>query len=90
MSRLRALHPDAIFISARTGRGVADLVGAVEDRLRAGTTLLHLAVPYERADVIAAAHRLGEVVAEKHEDDAAAIDVRLYSKDLAQFAEFAV
>ena len=90
VARLRTLHPDALFISARTGEGVDLLLGAVEERLRSTTTLLHLDVPYTRADVIAAAHRLGEVVAEKHDDDSTILDVRLPARHLAQFQEFLV
>jgi GTP-binding protein HflX len=90
VARLRTLHPDALFISARTGEGVDLLLGAVEERLRSTTTLLHLDVPYTRADVIAAAHRLGEVVAEKHDDDSTILVVRLPARHLAQFQEFLV
>lgn len=90
VARLRTLHPDALFISARTGEGVDLLLGAVEERLRSTTTLLHLDVPYTRADIIAAAHRLGEVVAEKHDDDSTILDVRLPARHLAQFQEFLV
>jgi GTP-binding protein HflX len=88
--RLRTLHPGALFISALTGEGVDDLLGAVEERLRSATKLLHLDVPYSRADIIAAAHRLGEVVAEKHDDDSTVLDVRLPARHLAQFEEFLV
>ena len=90
VARLRTLHPDALFISARTGAGVDLLLGAVEERLRSTTTLLHLDVPYTRADIIAAAHRLGEVVAEKHDDDSTILDVRLAARHLAQFQEVLV
>ncbi len=90
VGRLRTLHPGALFISALTGEGVDDLLGAVEERLRSATKLLHLDVPYSRADIIAAAHRLGEVVAEKHDDDSTVLDVRLPARHLAQFEEFLV
>jgi hypothetical protein len=50
--------------------------------------LLRLSIPYERGDVLAAAHRLGEVLVEKHEDTATVIEARIPVIDQSRFAEF--
>ncbi len=90
LGRLMRLRPDALVISARTGLGVPTLIEEMADRLRPVTSLVHLEVPYERGDVVAAAHRLGEVVVEKHDATATLLDVRLKAEDLPLFKDFVV
>ncbi|MEX1271616.1 MAG: GTPase HflX, partial [Acidimicrobiia bacterium] len=90
LGRLRNLHPEAAFISARTGEGIEDLLRMVSERLAEGTVVLRLQIPYSRSDLIASAHRLGEVLAEKHEDTGAVMEVRVPSADSDSFAEFAL
>ncbi|MEX2424033.1 MAG: GTPase HflX [Acidimicrobiia bacterium] len=90
LGRLRNLHPEAAFISARTGEGIEDLLRMVSERLAEGTVVLRLQIPYSRSDLIASAHRLGEVLAEKHEDTGAVMEVRVPSADIDSFAEFAL
>jgi GTP-binding protein HflX len=63
--RLAERWPEAVVISARTGSGVGELVRAVGERLRAMTELVELLIPYERGDLLAAAHRGGEVLTER-------------------------
>jgi len=88
VGRLRALYPDALFISAQEGDGISELRSAIVDALAQQTTLLHLSIPYDRGDVVASAYRLGEVVAVKHEDEGTLLDVRLPHHSVAAFAEF--
>ena len=88
LARLRAVHPDAVFISARTGAGVEDLLERVAERVAATSVAILLEIPWARSDIIAAAHRLGEVIAEKHEDTGAVLEVRLPVDRLDGFREF--
>ncbi len=88
IGRLRRLYPDAPTISALTGEGVEDLLAFLGDRLHAETVLLRLSIPYERGDVLAAAHRLGDVLVEKHEDTSTVIEARIPVIDQSRFAEF--
>lgn len=90
LGRLRNLNPDAAFISARTGEGIDELLRLVSERLAEGSVVLRLQIPYSRSDLIASAHRLGEVLAEKHEDTGAVMEVRIPSADIDSFAEFAL
>ncbi|HZD04605.1 MAG TPA: hypothetical protein VE173_06800, partial [Longimicrobiales bacterium] len=71
------------------GTGLDELRAALTQGLEARTTLMHLAVPYERGDVVAFAHRLGEVIAEKHDEQGTLIDVRVPSDRASEFTEFA-
>lgn len=90
INRLRNLYPGAVSISARTGEGIADLLDAISEVLRNRTSLVHLEIPYERGDVLAAAHRLGEVLVEKHDDQGTLLDVRLPGDQIDRFTGYVV
>ena len=88
LTRIRNLYPDASFVSARTGEGLDELVDTITSALEKQMTLLHLAVPYDRGDVVASAHRLGEVVAEKHDEHGTLLDVRVPAHRVPEFTDF--
>ena len=90
LARLKTLHPDAVAVSARTGENVDELLEVIAERLKARMTLLRLEVPYERGDVVAAAHRIGEVEVEKHDDTGTILEVRVPNPDVERFSEFVV
>lgn len=90
MARLQNLHPGAAAISARTGAGLNDLLERVAEILRTRSVLMHLEIPYERSDLIAAAHQVGEVVAEKHDELGTRLDVRLPDEHVDRFAAYVV
>lgn len=90
VKRLQNLWPEAIFISAQSGIGLDDLRHAINDELSKGLIVMSLAIPYERGDLVAAAHRVGEVIEEKHDDEGTILDVRLPSREVATFSQFAV
>jgi len=78
----------AVPISAVTGDGVLDLLGAIADRLRLLTDLVELVVPFDRGDVMAALHREGEVIEESATDDGMHYQARLEPSAVGQFHEF--
>lgn len=90
VTRLRNLWPDAVLISARTGEGLDELQHAIAEALSKDLLTLTLSVPYDRGDVVAAAHRVGEVIEEKHDADGTILDVRVPEREIGQFSEFAV
>jgi GTP-binding protein HflX len=90
VTRLANLWPDAVLISARAGEGLAELQAAIGDALSKDLITLTLNVPYDRGDVVAAAHRIGEVVEEKHDSAGTILDVRVPERSRARFEEFVV
>lgn len=88
LKRVRNLYPDAVAISALKGEGLEDLLEAVADAITRQMITLSLTVPYERGDVVAAAHRLGDVISEKHDDNGTILDVRVPAPIANQFADF--
>ena len=87
-NRLRALHPEAIFISAKEGDGIDELLDAVVDGLNAKTVELELHVPYARGDVLAELHEVGDVLDLAHTPDGTEITVKMPHDDAARFREF--
>ena len=75
--RIANLYPEAVLVSALTGEGLEQLTSHLADYLDADRSLVRLEVPYARGDVVAAAHRQGEVVAEKHDEHGTVLEVRL-------------
>jgi GTP-binding protein HflX len=57
---------DAAIVSARTGQGVDALLERVEALLVPTRRIVEALVPYDRADLVALAHREGEVHKEEH------------------------
>ena len=87
---LVADHPGSVAISAAAGEGIDDLRLILADRLRALTTVIELAVPYDRGDVIAAIHREGEVVSTTDEAAHLRVRARLSDASAGRLAEFVV
>jgi GTP-binding protein HflX len=83
--RISNLYPDALLVSAITGEGLEALVDAINTALATGLVTLSLAIPYERGDLVAAAHQMGEVVDEKHDENGTILDVRVPAAVAARF-----
>ncbi|MEN2737865.1 GTPase HflX [Microbacterium sp. X-17] len=64
---LRGLAPDAHFVSSRTGEGIAELRAAIEDALPLPAVEIRALVPYDRGELVAAAHTAGHIVSQSHE-----------------------
>lgn len=89
-TRLENLWPEAVMISARTGEGLDELKAAIGDALSKDLVTLSLSVPYDRGDVVAAAHRIGEVVEEKHDAEGTILDVRVPERSVVRFSDFVI
>jgi GTP-binding protein HflX len=82
LARLRRIAPGAVFVSARTGRGIEQLAAAVDARLPRPSVEVHVLVPYERGDLVSRVHSTGEVLTEEHTGDGTLMAARV-SGDLA-------
>ena len=63
-----ASGPDAVSISARTGKDVGALLAAIEARLTVGLERVRCALPSGRGDVLAWLRRVGRVIEEYYRD----------------------
>jgi GTP-binding protein HflX len=88
VQRLRALHPDAVFISAATGTGIDELLDAVVAGLDARTVELQLEIPYGRGDILADVHNTGDVVDVDHLATASHVTVKLPHEEANRFRTY--
>jgi GTP-binding protein HflX len=87
--RIENLYPHALLISALEGIGLEGLLEKIGEALNRQLIVMSLAIPYNRGDVVAAAHRVGEVIEEKHDEEGTIIDVRVPAAESERFAAFA-
>lgn len=85
---LAKLHEGSVWVSALTGENLDELVATIGDRLRTGDRVITLHLPLDRGDLLAAAHREGEVLDTSIEDEYVVVHVVLDSVGVARFAEW--
>ncbi|MBN2621733.1 MAG: GTPase HflX [Acidimicrobiales bacterium] len=84
------LHEGSVALSATTGEGVDRLLATIGDRLRSLTTVVELLIPFERGDLLAAAHRAGEVLAEAPGEGGMRVRGRFDDAAVGRFREYVV
>jgi GTP-binding protein HflX len=67
LSRLQRREAHSYVVSARTGRGMAQLLSAVEQDLPRPAHTVEAVVPYDRGDLISRTRREGEILQVEHE-----------------------
>jgi GTP-binding protein HflX len=75
-------------VSALKGTGLEEMLGRVAELLERPMVTLTLEIPYDRGDLVAAAHRIGDVVEEKHDDQGTILEVRIPESAREQFTAF--
>jgi GTP-binding protein HflX len=88
--RLGALYQGSVAISALTGEGTADLLGAATRALAADSVELELFLPYDRGDLVALLHDRGDVMKETHEAEGTRVIARVPSEIAPSVHEFQV
>ncbi|ABD12864.1 GTP-binding protein HflX [Frankia casuarinae] len=76
---LRQLAPDAVFVSARTGEGLAALVDALCARVPHPDVEMRVLVPYTRGDLVSRVHANGEVLTMEHTETGTRLSARVSS-----------
>jgi GTP-binding protein HflX len=88
--RLAEVWEGSVALSAATGEGIDDLLQAIGGRLRSLTAVVEMVIPYARGDLLAAAHRSGEVLRASADEAGMHIRGRFDEAALARFREFVV
>jgi GTP-binding protein HflX len=88
--RLVDVYEGSVAVSAVTGEGIDRLLATVGDRLRSLATVVELVIPYERGDLLAAAHRAGEVLYEEAGEGGMHLRGRFDDATIGRFREFVV
>ena len=74
-SELAAAYPGSVVAAARTGLNLDEVLRAIGARLRHRDRVMTVRVPLARGDVLAAAHREGDVLETRVDDDAMIVTV---------------
>jgi GTP-binding protein HflX len=75
--RLVDREPHSVVVSARTGAGFENLLAAMQEDLPVPSDVVDVVVPYHRGDLVARAHREGQVLVEEHESQGTRLRARV-------------
>ncbi len=87
---LASAYPGSVYASATTGENLDAVIVAIAERLRSDDRVFTVRLPLERGDLVAAAHREGDVIETTVEDDAVVLRVALDPVGAARFREWRV
>jgi len=87
---LQELYPNSVAISARTGKGIAELLAEISTQIRPEREFVELKIPHEQAAAIARLHKVGQVIERKYLAKTAKFKARIPPHHHAEFAEFIV
>jgi len=79
VSRLQRREPHSFVVSARTGRGIAELLAGLERELPRPPVELEVVVPYDRGDLVSRVHTEGEVLEVGHEESGTRVRARVHA-----------
>jgi GTP-binding protein HflX len=85
---LRGLEPNAIFVSARTGEGVEELLAAIAAALPVPSVELDLLIPYERGDLVASLHEHGRILTTSYEESGTRVSALVNEEHAAALRPF--
>ncbi|HEX2563247.1 MAG TPA: GTPase HflX [Acidimicrobiales bacterium] len=88
--RLVDVWEGSVALSATTGEGVEDLLLTIGSRLRSVMPVVEMLIPFDRGDVLAAAHRAGEVLRESAGETGMLIRGRFDDATVNRYREFVV
>lgn len=89
LAELRHKHPEAIFCSARTGKGMEELKASIDARLPRPAVEIDALVPYSRGDLINAIHEHGEFLSQEHTAEGTLVKARVHPDLAGALREYA-
>jgi len=90
LARLHELYPHSVAISARTGKGISELLGEISTQIRPERELVELKIPHERAALISRLHEVGQVLERRYYGKMAKFKARIPPHYHSEFAAFIV
>jgi GTP-binding protein HflX len=89
LQRLLRMEKRAIAVSARTGRGIAELLALIDNELPRPSVEIEALVPYTHGRLVARAHSEGDVISEEHTPEGTLLKVRVHEELAAELAPYA-
>ena len=87
---LSKLYEGSVWVSALTGENLDEVLGAIGDSLSTNDRVVTLYLPLDRGELVAAAHREGEVIDTTITDENVVLRVVLDPVGVARFSEWRV
>jgi GTP-binding protein HflX len=88
IDKLRGVFPDAAFISAQAGRGIDELLSAIESELTKLRVEVEVLIPFDRGEMVARVHEIGEVLTEDYAEAGTRMVVRIPREVMSEFDDF--
>ncbi len=90
LAQLLAREPHAVVVSARTGEGIDELLGAIESDLPRPAVAVTVLLPYERGDLLHQIHTSGDIETLSHEVDGTHVVARVGEQLAHELSAYAV
>ncbi|HWM32773.1 MAG TPA: GTPase HflX [Pseudolysinimonas sp.] len=87
---LRGLEPAGVFVSARTGAGIDELIERIAEALPSPEVEVTLLVPYDRGEVISRLHVSGRVLSTDYAEEGTRVTALVHPQRLAEVQDFVV
>jgi GTPase len=85
---IRGLEPTGVFVSARTGEGIDELLVRIAEVLPAPEIEVSLLVPYDRGEVISRLHVQGRVLSTDYREDGTLVSALVHPARVSDLQEF--
>ena len=85
---IRGLEPTGVFVSARTGEGIDELLERIAEVLPAPEVELTLLVPYDRGEVISRLHVQGRVLSTDYREEGTLVKALVHPARVSDLNEF--
>jgi GTP-binding protein HflX len=89
LQRLLRIEKRAIAVSARTGRGIDELLALIDSELPRPSVEIEALVPYTLGKLVARAHTEGEVISEEHPPEGTLLNARVHEEQAAELTPYA-
>ncbi|MET3806997.1 GTP-binding protein HflX [Nakamurella sp. UYEF19] len=90
LGRLRHLMPHAVFVSARTGEGIAELRAVIAGALPDPAMRIEVLVPFKLGALVSRVHAEGTVLTEEHTAEGTLIQAKVYPALAGVLADYRV
>ncbi|MET0989526.1 MAG: GTPase HflX, partial [Glaciihabitans sp.] len=85
---LRGLEPTAVFVSARTGEGIEELLARIASEVPAPQVELTMLVPYDRGEIISRLHVGGRVLSTEYLEEGTRVVALVHPQNVDELAPF--
>lgn len=90
LTGLKRRYPSARFVSARSGEGIEELVGAIAQAASSADTKLDVLIPYQRGDLVSLAHERCHIISESHEETGTRLQLLVAPAFVSTFSPYLV